>query len=190
MAHVTGDAAASGAGGHVGGEDVVWVPVEVLAGPVIPHGGAGIGMPGGDLDIAQVNPSIQHGRHESMPEHMGMWPGDPHARVLGEVAQAAGGGVPVHPGAAAGPGRRTRPAVPDRLMAHRLRGKRGRSARGSASCPDNALGSEVHKVITPLAAFMSVAAAVQDGRQRQAARRAAHHGRFAARPIAPSPPAD
>jgi hypothetical protein len=30
-----------------------------------------------------------------------MWPGDPHARVLGEVAQAAGGGVPVHPGAAA-----------------------------------------------------------------------------------------
>ena len=29
-----------------------------------------------------------------------MWPGDPHARVLGEVAQAAGGGMPVHPGAA------------------------------------------------------------------------------------------
>ena len=32
-----------------------------------------------------------------------MWgcgPGDSHARVLGEVAQAAGGGVPVHPGAA------------------------------------------------------------------------------------------
>ena len=32
-AHVTGDAAVSGAGGHVGGEDVVGVPVEVLAGP-------------------------------------------------------------------------------------------------------------------------------------------------------------
>ena len=29
-----------------------------------------------------------------------MWPDDPHARVLGEVAQAAGGRVPVHPGAA------------------------------------------------------------------------------------------
>jgi hypothetical protein len=30
-----------------------------------------------------------------------VWPGDRYARVLGEVAQAAGGGVPVHPGAAA-----------------------------------------------------------------------------------------
>ncbi|GEM_PF-3937345 len=25
-----------------------------------------------------------------------MWPGDPHVRVLGEVPQAAGGGVPIH----------------------------------------------------------------------------------------------
>ena len=32
---------------------------------------------------------------------MRVWPGDPYASVLGEVAQAAGGGVPVHPGAAA-----------------------------------------------------------------------------------------
>ncbi len=30
-----------------------------------------------------------------------MWPGDPYARVLGQVPQAAGGGVPVHPGVAA-----------------------------------------------------------------------------------------
>ncbi len=58
-------------------------------------------MPGGDLDIAQVNPGIQHGRDEGVPEHVGVWPGDPYACVLGEVAQAAGGGVPVHPGAAA-----------------------------------------------------------------------------------------
>jgi hypothetical protein len=35
-------------------------------------------------------PGIQHGRGEGVPEHMGMWPGDPHARVLGEVG--AGGG--------------------------------------------------------------------------------------------------
>jgi len=28
-------------------------PVEVLAGPVIAHGRVGIGVPGGDLDIAQ-----------------------------------------------------------------------------------------------------------------------------------------
>ena len=58
-------------------------------------------MAGGDLDIAQADPGVQHGRDERVPEHVGMWPGDPHARVPGQVAQAAGGGVPVHPGAAA-----------------------------------------------------------------------------------------
>ena len=52
MALGTGDAEGSGAGGHVGGEDVVGVAVEVLAGPVIAHGRAGIGVAGGDLDIA------------------------------------------------------------------------------------------------------------------------------------------
>jgi hypothetical protein len=41
-----------------------------------------------------------------------MWPGDPYARVLGEVAQAAGGGVSVHPGAAAV--EQDRPAGPAR----------------------------------------------------------------------------
>ena len=35
------------------------MPVEVLAGPVVAHVGAGIGVPGGDLDITQVNPGIQ-----------------------------------------------------------------------------------------------------------------------------------
>ena len=55
-AHIRGDAAASGAGGYVGGEDVVRVPVEVLACSVIARCRAGIGVPGGDLDIAQVNP--------------------------------------------------------------------------------------------------------------------------------------
>jgi hypothetical protein len=74
------------------------VPVEVLAGPA--HRRARTGVPGGDLDIAQANSGIQHGRHERVPEHAGMWPGDRHARVLGEVAQAAGG-VPAHPGTAA-----------------------------------------------------------------------------------------
>ena len=40
------------------------MPVEVLAGPVIARGGAGIGVPGGDLDIAQVNPGIETGREQ------------------------------------------------------------------------------------------------------------------------------
>jgi hypothetical protein len=51
------DAAASGDGGHVGGEDVVGVAVEVLAGPVIPHRGARVGVSGGDLDIRRSTPA-------------------------------------------------------------------------------------------------------------------------------------
>ena len=42
----------SGAGGHVGGEDVVGVPVELVAGTVVAHGGAGVSVPGGDLHVA------------------------------------------------------------------------------------------------------------------------------------------
>ena len=67
VAGVRGYAAASGARGHIGGEDVVGVPVEVLAGAVVAHGGAGVGAPGGDLDIPQVNPGIEHGSHEGVP---------------------------------------------------------------------------------------------------------------------------
>jgi hypothetical protein len=37
----------SGAGGHVSGQDVVGVAVEVLAGPVVAHGGARVGVAGG-----------------------------------------------------------------------------------------------------------------------------------------------
>jgi hypothetical protein len=40
------------------------VTVEVLMGPVIPHRGAGVGLPGGDLDVAQVHAGIEHGRDE------------------------------------------------------------------------------------------------------------------------------
>jgi len=53
--------AASGAGGHEGGQDIVRVPVEVVAGSVISHCGAGVGVPGGDLDIAQVSASVETG---------------------------------------------------------------------------------------------------------------------------------
>jgi hypothetical protein len=34
------------------------VPVEVLASSVVPHG-AGVGVAGGDLNVAQVNPGIE-----------------------------------------------------------------------------------------------------------------------------------
>jgi hypothetical protein len=52
----------SGAGGHVGGEDVVRVAVEVLAGSVISHRRARVGVAGGDLDVSEVDAGIGTGR--------------------------------------------------------------------------------------------------------------------------------
>ena len=36
--------------------------VEVLAGSVITHGRARVGVAGGDLDVAEIDPSVEHGR--------------------------------------------------------------------------------------------------------------------------------
>jgi hypothetical protein len=69
----------SGAGGHIGGQDVVRVTVQVLAGSVIPHRGARVGMTSRDLDVAQVDARVEHGRDEGMTEHMRVRPGDPDA---------------------------------------------------------------------------------------------------------------
>jgi hypothetical protein len=109
--------AGSGAGGDVCGEDVVRVAVQVLAGPVIPHSRARVGVPGGDLDVPEVNASIEHGRDEGMTEHMRVRSGDLDAGTCGEPSQAAGGGVPVHPGAAAAEQNRAARSVSD-LSAH------------------------------------------------------------------------
>ena len=38
--------------------------VEVVAGPVVPPRGARVGVAGGDLDVSQVDASIDHGRDE------------------------------------------------------------------------------------------------------------------------------
>jgi len=38
------------------------VAVQILAGPVVPHCGARVGVPGGDLDIAEVDARVEHGR--------------------------------------------------------------------------------------------------------------------------------
>jgi hypothetical protein len=56
---------------------------------------------GGDLDIPEVDAGVEHGRDRGVAEHMGVRPGDPDAGAPGELVQAAGGRVPVHPGAAA-----------------------------------------------------------------------------------------
>jgi len=86
------------------------VTVEILAGPVIPHRGARIGVPGGDLAVAQVHARVQHRRDEGMTEHVRVRAGDPYTRSVGETPQAPGGGVTVHPGAAIV--EQDRPAIP------------------------------------------------------------------------------
>jgi hypothetical protein len=86
------------------------VAVQVLPGPVVTHGGARIGVAGGDLDVPQIDTSIEHGRDEGMTKHMRVGPDDLDPRRAGELVQAAGSGVPVHPGAAAvGQDRPSRP---------------------------------------------------------------------------------
>src|SRR5215472_10519386 len=61
-ARAVGSAARSGVGGHVGGQDVVRVAVKVLAGPVVAHRGARIGVPGRDLDVAELHARVEDGR--------------------------------------------------------------------------------------------------------------------------------
>jgi len=65
----TGTRASSGTGGHVGGQDVVRVAVEVVAGSVVPHRGAQVGVAGGDLDVSQVDARVEHGRDKCVAQH-------------------------------------------------------------------------------------------------------------------------
>jgi hypothetical protein len=61
------------------------VAVQVLAGTVVSHGGARVGVAGGDLDIAQVDASVEHGGDKSVPQHMRMCPGDLDAACLKQI---------------------------------------------------------------------------------------------------------
>ena len=72
-----------------------------------------VGVPGGDLDVAQVNAGVEHGRDERVAQHVWVHPGDVHAADFGEVVQASSGTVSVHPGAAAGSQDRSRGAGVD-----------------------------------------------------------------------------
>jgi hypothetical protein len=73
------------------------VTVEVLAGPVIPHRGARVSVAGSDLDVAQVNSSVEHGRDEGMTQHVRVQSGDPQPGVFRELAEPPGSDVAVHP---------------------------------------------------------------------------------------------
>jgi hypothetical protein len=76
------------------------VSVKVVAGPVVAHRCARVGVPGGDLDIAQVDACIEHGGHASVPKHVRVHPRQPDARSAGEPAEPTGSRVAVHPRAA------------------------------------------------------------------------------------------
>jgi len=76
------------------------VSVEVLSGPVVAHGGAGVGVAGSDLHIAQVDASVEHGGDESVPQHVWVYPRQVHTGSLGEAAQQPGGAVAVRASAA------------------------------------------------------------------------------------------
>jgi len=66
------------------------VAVQVLPGPVVAHGGARAGVPGGDLDVPEVDAGIEHGRDESAAQHVGAGPGDLDPGGPGELVRAAG----------------------------------------------------------------------------------------------------
>jgi hypothetical protein len=106
---------------------------EIVPGPVIAHCGARIGMPAGDLHVSQVCSGVEHGRHERVPEHVRVRPAGPHSRGSGQAAQAAGGGVSVHPGSAAV--ERDRPGGPAVYRAVDGKSDGGRQGHGTTLRP-------------------------------------------------------
>lgn len=50
--------------------------VQVVAGPVVAHRGARVGVVGDDLHVAQVSAGVGHGRDTGMTEHVRVCPGD------------------------------------------------------------------------------------------------------------------
>src|SRR5665811_763897 len=85
----------SGSGGHVGGQDVVGVSVEGGAGAVVSHGGAWVGVAGGDLDVAQVDAGVEHRGDVGVAEHVLVHARQSDAGVVGEPAKSPCGGVAV-----------------------------------------------------------------------------------------------
>jgi hypothetical protein len=64
--------------------------IKVLAGPVVTHRGARVGVAGGDLDIPQVHARIEHGRDEGMAQHVRVRPGNLDAGSAGQAPQPTG----------------------------------------------------------------------------------------------------
>ena len=96
----------------VSGDDVGGVPVQGSSGPVVSHGGAGIGVRGGFLHIAQRDPSVQRGGDKRVPQRMRPDRlGDPGA--AGHPADHPPSAVPVQPSAISGQEDRSLAALAD-----------------------------------------------------------------------------
>ena len=54
-------------------------------------------MASAHLHVAQVDAGVEHGGNESVPEHVRVDPGDPHAPDAGEMSETESRGVAVHP---------------------------------------------------------------------------------------------
>ena len=74
--------------------------VEVVAGSVVPHGRPRVGVPGGDLNISEVDSGVEHGGDEGVPQHVRVDLRHPNESGQAELPEASGCGVPVHPAAA------------------------------------------------------------------------------------------
>jgi hypothetical protein len=72
---------------------------QVLAGAVVAHRGAWIGVAGGDLYVAKADAGVQHGRDEGVAQHVRVHPRHPNSGRLSQVLESTGGRVPVYSGA-------------------------------------------------------------------------------------------
>jgi hypothetical protein len=70
-------------------DDVVGA-VEVLAGPVVAHGGSRVRGVGGDY-IAQANSGVEHGGHKGVAQHVWVRPWHPHTCRVGQVLEPTTG---------------------------------------------------------------------------------------------------
>ncbi|MFG1891681.1 hypothetical protein ACGFIR_27890 [Micromonospora sp. NPDC049051] len=84
-------------GGHIHGEDVVGVAVEVLADSVVAHGGSRVGVAGGDLYVAEADTGVEHLVANVCRSMCGEHPRHPDSRREGEMLEPVSDGVPVRP---------------------------------------------------------------------------------------------
>jgi hypothetical protein len=77
------------------------VAVEVLAGPVVAHRGARVGVAGGDLHVCKSTPASKPVVTKVWRSMCGVRPGDPDACSVSQAPQASSGGMAVHPDTAA-----------------------------------------------------------------------------------------